>query len=58
MLGRIFGAILGNKLPNLIMAITIPMIPRCALVVPKKPRIDRSPLLLPKLSPSFTTAVT
>jgi peptide/nickel transport system permease protein len=26
-------AILGNKLPNLIMAITIPMIPRCALVI-------------------------
>src|SRR5215813_3545874 len=25
-------AILGNSLPNLIMAITIPMIPRCALV--------------------------
>ena len=26
-------AILGNKLPNLIAAITIPMIPRCALVI-------------------------
>jgi len=26
-------AILGNSLPNLIMAITIPMIPRCALVI-------------------------
>jgi peptide/nickel transport system permease protein len=26
-------AILGNKLPNVIMAITIPMIPRCALVI-------------------------
>ncbi len=26
-------AILGNNLPNLIMAITIPMIPRCALVI-------------------------
>jgi peptide/nickel transport system permease protein len=26
-------AILGNKLPNLIMAITLPMIPRCALVI-------------------------
>ena len=26
-------AILGNRLPNLIMAITIPMIPRCALVI-------------------------
>ena len=26
-------AILGNTLPNLIMAITIPMIPRCALVI-------------------------
>ncbi len=26
-------AILGNELPNLIMAITIPMIPRCALVI-------------------------
>jgi peptide/nickel transport system permease protein len=26
-------AILGNALPNLIMAITIPMIPRCALVI-------------------------
>ena len=26
-------AILGNSIPNLIMAITIPMIPRCALVI-------------------------
>ena len=26
-------AILGNSLPNLIMAITVPMIPRCALVI-------------------------
>jgi len=26
-------AILGNALPNLIMAITIPMVPRCALVI-------------------------
>jgi peptide/nickel transport system permease protein len=26
-------AILGNNLPNLIMAITLPMIPRCALVI-------------------------
>jgi peptide/nickel transport system permease protein len=26
-------AILGNRLPNLIMAITLPMIPRCALVI-------------------------
>src|SRR5262245_7434255 len=26
-------AILGNKLPNLIAAITVPMIPRCALVI-------------------------
>jgi len=26
-------AILGNSIPNLIMAITVPMIPRCALVI-------------------------
>src|SRR6266566_3536815 len=30
-------AILGNSLPNLIVAITIPMIPRCALVIRSRP---------------------
>src|SRR6185436_17658412 len=33
-------AILGNTLPNLIMAITIPMIPRCALVIREMPYVD------------------
>src|SRR6266540_1188802 len=33
-------AILGNTIPNLIVAITIPMIPRCALSIREMPYVD------------------
>ena len=49
-------AILGNTLPNLILAITIPMVPRCALVIRSSAlAIREMPYVMPRVHPVSST---